>query len=116
MSFRGGVPDMRAIRDYLKFLYDRAPVSEIPRYLLLFGDGHYDFRGLSTYNNPLNNLIFPYETEESLRSDASFTSDDYFGLLDDNEGLWGIQFIQYDFDGADGYRDWSIPRSDGRRS
>lgn len=87
-EFSGGVPDMRAIRDYLKFLYDRAPVSEIPRYLLLFGDGHYDFRGLSTYNNPLNNLIFPYETEESLRSDASFTSDDYFGLLDDNEGLW----------------------------
>jgi hypothetical protein len=87
-EFSGGVPDMRAVRDYMKFLYDKAPSDRLPKYLLLFGDGHYDFRGKSALQKPQANLIFPYETEESLITDATFTSDDYFGLLDDNEGLW----------------------------
>ncbi len=88
-EFSGGLPDMRALRDYLKFLYDRAPDEEsLLRYALLMGDGHYDFRGLSSLGQQQINWIFPYETEESLDPDASFTSDDYFGLLDDNEGEW----------------------------
>ena len=88
-EFSGGLPDMRAIRDYFKFLYDRAPdEASLFRYALLFGDGHYDFRNLSGVENQLNNWIFPYETPESLNTDASFTSDDYFGLLDDDEGVW----------------------------
>ena len=88
-EFAGGVPDMRAVRDYMKFLYDRAPgPSQMPDYLLLFGDGHYDFRGLSGFPTPLANLIFPYETATSTNTVASYTSDDYFGLLDDDEGIW----------------------------
>lgn len=88
-EFSGGVPDMRAIRDYFKFLYDRAPDEEsLLRYALLLGDGHYDFRGLSSLENQEKNWLFPFETAESLNTDASFTSDDYFGLLDDNEGAW----------------------------
>lgn len=86
-EFSGGTPDMRAVRDYLKFLYDRA--ADEPRrlrYALFFGDGHVDFRGLT--NASLNNWILPYETEESLLQIATYTSDDYFGLLDDDEGEW----------------------------
>ena len=90
-EFSGGLPDMRAIRDYFKFLYDRAPNPEsLLRYALLLGDGHYDFRQLAT-EQALDNWIFPYETEESYIPDASFTSDDYFGLLDDNEGVWAYR-------------------------
>ncbi|GMQ81468.1 MAG: type IX secretion system sortase PorU [Rhodothermia bacterium] len=88
-EFSGGVPDMRAIRDYFKFLYDRAPdEASLLQYALLFGDGHYDFRNLSGVENPENNWIFPFESAESLNTDASYTSDDYFGLLDDDEGVW----------------------------
>ena len=88
-EFSGGQPDMRAPRDLMKFLYDRAPdESSLPKYLLMFGDGHYDFRGLATGEGDLKNWVFPYETEESLITDAAFTSDDYFGLLDDQEGEW----------------------------
>ena len=36
----------------------------------------------------MNNWIFPYETEESYDPIHSYTSDDYFGLLDDHEGIW----------------------------
>ncbi|GIV60225.1 MAG: hypothetical protein KatS3mg043_1314 [Rhodothermaceae bacterium] len=88
-EFSGGLPDMRAVRDFLKFHYDRAPdEASLLRYALLFGDGHYDFRGIVAGETELTNWIFPYETEESFDPDASYTSDDYFGLLDDNEGVW----------------------------
>ncbi len=88
-EFSGGVPDMRAIRDYFKFLYDRAPdQASLLRYALLMGDGHYDFRGLSALQSQQNNWIFPFETETSTFADGTYTSDDYFGLLDDNEGVW----------------------------
>lgn len=88
-EFSGGLPDMRAPRDYLKFLYDRATDdASLLRYALFFGDGHFDYRGLSANAGEMNNWLFPYETVESFIPDKSFTSDDYFGLLDDNEGVW----------------------------
>ncbi len=88
-EFSGGVPDMRAVRDYFRFLYDRGTTdSETLRYGLMFGDGHYDFRGLAQREGSLQNWIFPFETDESLNTDATYTSDDYFGLLDANEGVW----------------------------
>jgi hypothetical protein len=88
-EFSGGVPDMRAVRDYFRFLYDRGTTdSETLRYGLMFGDGHYDFRGLAQREGSLQNWVFPFETDESLNTDATYTSDDYFGLLDPNEGVW----------------------------
>lgn len=90
-EFSGGLQDMRAVRDYFKFLYDRAPEGgRRLRYALLFGDGHYNFRNLGdeTQRPVLQNWIPPYETEESFDPGESYTSDDYFGLLDDDEGVW----------------------------
>ncbi len=85
-EFGNGVLDMRGIRDYMKFLYDRAPdEASLPQHLLLFGDGHYDFRGI--LNGP-EIMVPTYQTEEMLYRDRSYTSDDYFALLGDDEGLW----------------------------
>ncbi len=87
-EFSGGVPDMRAVRDYLKFLYDRAPTEQqLLRYALFFGDGHFNYRGL--WRQPtLRNWVPSYQTVDSYHPINSYTSDDYFGLLDDDEGLW----------------------------
>lgn len=90
-EFSGGLQDMRAVRDYFKFLYDRAPGPEQTlRYALLFGDGHYNYRNLGGEEQTpsLKNFVPPYETEDSFSPKASYTSDDYFGLLDDDEGEW----------------------------
>lgn len=88
-EFSGGVPDFRAVRDWFRFLYDRATTDEQTlRFGLLFGDGHYDYRGIAQREGSLKNWVFPFETDESLNTDATFTSDDYFGLLDANEGIW----------------------------
>ncbi len=87
-EFSGGLQDMRAVRDYFRFLYDRATTDDqIFRYALLFGDGHYDFRGLDE-GGDRNNWVPTYQSANSFDRAASFTSDDYFGLLDADEGIW----------------------------
>ena len=88
-EFAGGTGDMRAVRDFMKFLYDRAPADRLPRYLLLFGDGHYDFRQIQT---DVPNWVPTYQSEDMFSRTASYTSDDYFGLLGDDEGVWEFSF------------------------
>lgn len=95
-EFSGSVPDVRAIRDYMAFLYGRTNNPDLlPQYLLLYGDGHYDYRGLSGLQDAQGNHVFPFETEESLRTVGTYTSDDYFGLLDPDEGIWEFVSIQH---------------------
>ncbi|MEM1042833.1 MAG: type IX secretion system sortase PorU [Bacteroidota bacterium] len=87
-EFSGGLQDMRAMRDYFRFLYDRAETDEqLLRYVLLLGDGHFDFRGIRPGGDQ-NNWVLTYQTENSFDRIRSYTSDDYFGLLDAEEGLW----------------------------
>lgn len=83
-EFASGSPDPTAIRDFTKMLYDRASEGYEPRYLLLFGDGSYDPKNRLDDNN---NFIPTYQSVESLRLDATYVTDDYYGLLDDGEGL-----------------------------
>ena len=83
-EFSAGKPDIAAIRNFVKMFYDRA-VSEtdLPKYLLLFGDGSYNNIDDDASNT---NLILTYQSENSLRPTQSFVTDDFFGLLDDDEG------------------------------
>lgn len=84
-EYSSGVPDATAIRLFLKNLYDKevdAEGNHTLRYLLLFGDGHYDNRRAATSNNHL----ITYESQPSLVETSSYVSDDYFGFMDDSEG------------------------------
>ncbi|MHB9141481.1 MAG: type IX secretion system sortase PorU, partial [Paludibacter sp.] len=56
----------------------------IPKYLLLFGRGTYDNRKL--ISNSGDNFILTYQADNSLKQTDSYVTDDYFALLDDNEG------------------------------
>lgn len=85
-EFSSGSVDPTAIRDFMKMLYDRAGNGNEPKYLLLFGDGSYDPKNRLSNNN---NLIPAFQSPESLRLDLSFVTDDYYGLLDNGEGLNG---------------------------
>ncbi len=82
-EFSSGSPDITAIRDYMKMLYDRAPTGEAPRFLLLFGDASYDPLDRLAENT---NYVPSYQSQESLSMTSSFVTDDFFGLLDDGEG------------------------------
>ncbi|MGC9470608.1 MAG: type IX secretion system sortase PorU [Bacteroidales bacterium] len=83
-EFSSGMPDVSAIRNFMKMLYDRAAgPDELPRYLLLFGDGSYDNRS-SDPGNP--SFILTYQSSNSFSPTQSFATDDFFGMLDDDEG------------------------------
>ena len=83
-EFSSGARDIAAIRNFVRMFYRRATTpAEKPRYLLLLGDGSYD--NLSDdENNP--NFIPTYQSVNSLTPTLSFVSDDFFGLMDDDEG------------------------------
>jgi hypothetical protein len=83
-EFSSGKPDVSAIRNFVKMVYEKAEGgSDMLRYLLLFGKGSYDNRP----GDPSGiNFIPTYQSANSLRPTQSFVSDDFFGLLDDNEG------------------------------
>ena len=83
-EFSSGRRDPTAIRDFCKLLYDRDVNF---RYLLLFGDGSFDHRGV--YENAIGNNdsnIIPVFEEDSLNSIFAYPTDDYFALLDPGEG------------------------------
>ena len=84
-EFGGGKPDAGAIRDMVRAFYVAAgnDTSKMPKYLLLIGDGSYDNRNII----PGNTAFIPtYESVSSIDKASSYTSDDFFGLLSDNEG------------------------------
>jgi hypothetical protein len=83
-EFSSGAPDVSAIRNMVRMFYDRAATDdEIPRYLLLFGDGSYNNK--SQFNGNTN-YILTYQSPNSLSPTSSFVTDDFFGLLDESEG------------------------------
>jgi len=55
------------------------------KYLLLFGDGSYDPKNRIPSNT---NFIPTYQSPNSIDVIGSLTSDDFYGLLDFNEGSW----------------------------
>ncbi|HQQ01410.1 MAG TPA: type IX secretion system sortase PorU [Bacteroidales bacterium] len=83
-EFSSGAKDPVAIRNFMRMLYERAAPGEEPRYLLLFGDGSYDPK----HRIPGNKYRIPtFQSQETLDLTSSFVCDDFYGLLDHEEGL-----------------------------
>ncbi|MBN2683360.1 MAG: type IX secretion system sortase PorU [Bacteroidales bacterium] len=83
-EFSSGTPDVTAIRDFVRMVYDKGTTDDnMLKYLLLFGDGSFDNRTNSSENT---NFIITYQSPQSLRVTESFVTDDFFGLLDYLEG------------------------------
>ena len=88
-EFSSGTPDANAYRRYLKMLYDRAESDQdMPRYLLLLGDGVWDNRMLSSdwRTTSPDDFLLCYESENSFSATDSYVADEYFAMLDDGEG------------------------------
>lgn len=82
-EFSSGSADVTAIRDFVRMFYNRATSdSDLPKYLLLFGDASYDYKNRLSKNT---NFVPSYHKSFSLNYSAYIT-DDYFGLLDSWEG------------------------------
>jgi len=85
-EFSSGSQDITAIRDFVKMLYDDSDPGREIKYLLLFGDASFDYKDRLTDNT---NFVPCWESMESMNIVNSVASDDYFGLLDDGEGIGG---------------------------
>ncbi len=84
-EFSSGMQDITAMKHFVKMFYDRATqTSDMPRYLLLFGDGSYDNKTRNISTN--TNFVPTYQSDNSTDPTKSYVTDDYYGLLDDNEG------------------------------
>lgn len=87
-EFSSGTPDPVALRDFVKMYYDRAgsDTTKRPKYLLLFGDASFDYKNRIRNNT---NLVPAYESNNSLDPLSTYTTDDFFGLLDDGDDING---------------------------
>ena len=90
-EFSSGTPDPTAIRAFMKMLYDRAvnDGTSKPKYLLLFGDGCYDNRGILS-SSQQRNLILAYQVD-NYSGGYGYVLDDYYGMVADNQSLLMIQ-------------------------
>ena len=84
-EFSSGTPDIGGIRDFVKMLYKRpTDPNEATKYLLLLGDASYKNKDINLSGNTA--LIPAYETAISTSYTNSFITDDYFAMMDNNEG------------------------------
>lgn len=81
-EYSSGRKDATALRNFAKTIFER---DNKFRYMLLLGDGTYDSRHIT--NNTKDFSFLPvFETDESIHPIGAFPSDDYFALLNDQEG------------------------------
>ncbi|MES2862806.1 MAG: type IX secretion system sortase PorU [Bacteroidota bacterium] len=95
-EFGGGKQDVAAIRNFVKYVYNNNPSfpNNKVKYLNLFGDASYDFKDRIKNNTnviPVYHGFFPSISLSANNSTNfslfnSFMSDDFFAMLDDNEG------------------------------
>jgi len=88
-EFSSGKQDVAAIRDFIRMIYSRTislPEDQQLKYVLLMGDGSYNNKNRNVINN--SNLIPTYEAHESLRPIESIVTDDFYGLMDPDEGYY----------------------------
>ena len=81
-EYAGGKADPVAVRDMARSFNER---FDNFKYLLLLGDASYDYRGINTAIE-FQNFVPTYQTNNSLHPILAFPSDDFFGLLSDDEG------------------------------
>ncbi len=72
-EFGGGVTDVTAIRDFLKFAYDNW--TPAPQFVLMLGQASFDYKGILGVTS---SFVPTWETLESLYDLGSYGTDDFF--------------------------------------
>ncbi len=83
-EFSTGSQDIAALRNFVKYVYDNASTpSNRLKYLCLFGEGSYDYKDRISNNT---NLVPSWYSTNSFSLTNSFVSDDFYAMLDFDEG------------------------------
>lgn len=85
-EFASGAHDPTALRDFMKMYYDKYNHSQNDQLhnVLLFGDASFDYKDRLKNNT---NLVPSFQSANSIDALATYTSDDFFGFLDDSEDI-----------------------------
>lgn len=87
-EFSSGKQDIGAIRNLVKYVYYNASdASKRVKYLNLFGDASFDYKDRIPNNTNIVPIFHSLNSESLL---SSTMSDDFFGMMDENEGLMGF--------------------------
>tara|TARA_R110001632_G_scaffold63953_5_gene152410 strand:+ start:2105 stop:5497 length:3393 start_codon:yes stop_codon:yes gene_type:complete len=83
-EFSSGSKDITGVRDFIKHVYTTNTTDDDKlKYVCFFGDASYDYKDRITGNN---NIVPVYQSEQSYNLAFSYVTDDFFGMLEDNEG------------------------------
>jgi hypothetical protein len=90
-EFSSGAKDATAIRDFIKHLYSNASIpSKRIKYVCMFGDTSFDYKNIEgnnfATNNPTGINVISVQSKNSFNLATSYVTDDFFGMMDDNEG------------------------------
>ncbi|MGH1383362.1 type IX secretion system sortase PorU [Kordia sp.] len=87
-EFNTGNPDIGAIRNFLKYVYDNASVPENRiKYVCFFGDASYDYKDRIQGNT---NIVPVFQAYDSFNLTSGFMTDDFYGMMDDDEGTMAV--------------------------
>lgn len=83
-EFSASNPDIAAIRNFVRYVYLNAssPDHRV-KYLALFGDTSFDYKNRLENNN---NILPTFHALSSFSLTGSIMSDDFFTMMDENEG------------------------------
>ena len=84
-EFSSGNQDIAAIRNFVKYIYFNASdESRRIKYLCLFGDASFDYKDRISQNT---NIVPSWYSLNSYSLASSYVSDDFFGMMDNSEGM-----------------------------
>lgn len=93
-EFSSSLPDITAIRDFIAFAFNNW--EKQPKYVILWGDGHYDHRNIMT--GKINYV--PAHTDDDEPADTfeeiySTSTDDYFARVAGNDALIDVAIARF---------------------
>lgn len=83
-EFSSGRQDVTAIRDFIRRKYEAGPTQL--KAVVFVGKGSYDYKDRLSNNT---NFVPTYEARNSLSPLETYSSDDFYALLEPGEGGWG---------------------------
>lgn len=87
-EFNTGNPDIGAIRNFIKYVYDNASIPENRvKYVCMFGDASYDYKDRIQGNT---NIVPVFQAYDSFNLTSGFMTDDFYGMMDSNEGTMAV--------------------------
>ncbi len=82
-EFGSGNQDISAIRNFIRYIYHNQNNGNNLKYLCLFGDASFDYKQRIPNNT---NIIPSWLSLNSFSLSSSYISDDFYGMMDLNEG------------------------------